>query len=431
MEAYSRECLIDIMNKEMVVALGCTDPVSISYAAAMARSYAAEGDIKKISIILSISVIKSAASVIIPGTNVCGVPMAATLGALYGDAEKKLEVLKGINNSHVPKAKELIDAGVCDVKEAQNSTPLYVEVMLENSCGDTARVIIEDDYSNIIFIEKNHNVVINRDKNSKCSTANKNDNFLDLEKIWDFINTADVEKELWHVKESIELNEKIALEGLEKPYGLKVGKTMMENMTNGLLDKSISNVAISWTAAGADARMAGSPMPVMSNSGSGNQGITATIPVVAVANVMEIDEDTKLRAVALSNLATIYIKQFFGRISVICGVTVAAAGASCGITYLLGGELKEVQSAIQNMMGNVTGMLCDGAKVGCALKVSTCVQAATQAALLAVNGIEIKDTDGIIGGCVKETLNNLRKLSKDSSSVLNNTIVDIMINKAN
>jgi L-cysteine desulfidase len=367
--------LVDLMNKEMVVALGCTDPVSISYAAAMARKHAPIGDITKIVVTLSISVIKSAASVIIPGTDVCGVPMAAALGALFGDADKKLEVLKGINYSHVPKAKELIDNNVCIVKEARNSIPLYVEVILETSNGNKAKVVIEDDYSNIVCIEQNDKVIYYIEK-EKCFTY-KNDNKLyDLDTIWEFINTADIDNELWHVKESIELNEKIAIEGLEKPYGLKVGKTMMENMESGLLDKSLTNIAISWTAAGADARMAGSPMPVMSNSGSGNQGITATMPVVAVANALEIDDEKKIRAVALSNLATIYIKQFFGRISVICGVTIAATGASCGITYLFGGGLKEINSAIQNMMGNVTGMLCDGAKVGCALKVSTCVQAA-------------------------------------------------------
>jgi L-cysteine desulfidase len=430
-EAFKKECMVDLMNKEMVVALGCTDPVSISYASAMARKYLPEDEITKITVTLSISVIKSAMSVIIPGTSVCGVPMAAVLGALYGDADKKLEVLKGINDSHVLRAKELIDNGVCVVKEAKHSTLLYVEVEIETCSGDKAKVVIEDDYLNVVYIELNDNVIFSCGKKDEFCEIKCNEQTYDIDLIWEFINIADVDSELWHVKESIELNERIALEGLEKPYGLKVGRTMMDNIENGILDKSLTNIAISWTAAGADARMAGAPMPVMSNSGSGNQGITATMPVVAVANALGADEEKKIRAVALSNLATIYIKQFFGRISVICGVTVAAAGASCGIAYLLGGELRQVKSAIQNMMGNVTGMLCDGAKVGCALKVSTCVQAAVQAALLAVNGIEIKDTDGIIGGCVKETLKNLGKLSEDSSSVLNKTIVDIMINKAN
>ncbi len=421
--------MIDIMNKEMVVALGCTDPISISYAAAVARHYARSGDIQHIKVRLSLSVIKNAASVIIPGTSVCGVPMAAILGALYGDPDGKLEVLKGINPSCVPKAQTLLDQGVCTVEEAKNGIQLYVEVTIVTTEVDEAKVALANDYTNVVLIEHNGELV----KNETCEPCTRcpdgSQSTLCLDSIWEFINTADVETDLSHVADSIKLNECIACEGLEHPYGLKVGKTLKENMDSGILEKNLMNIAVSWTAAGADARMAGCCMPVMSCSGSGNQGITATMPVVAIANALEAGEEKKLRAVALSNLVTIYIKEFFGRISVLCGASMAAAGASCGIVYLLGGGLTEMRSAIQNMIGNVTGVICDGAKVGCALKVSTCVQAAVQAALLAMKGIEIKDTDGIIGHSVEDTLRNLAKVSKDSSGVLNQTIVNIMISK--
>ena len=420
--------IVDIMNREMVVALGCTDPVSISYASAVARHYAKSGEIAKVHVRLSLSVIKNAASVIIPGTHSCGVPMAAILGALYGNPDGKLEVLKGIDQSCVPQAKALLDRGICTVEEAKNGIQLYVEVTILTTEGDEAKVALANDYTNIVLIEYNGETL----KNSDCQCANCAEGCkptLCLDSIWDFVQEADAAVDLSRVADSIKLNECIACEGMAHPYGLKVGKTLKENMDCGVLEKNLMNIAVSWAAAGADARMAGCCMPVMSNSGSGNQGITATMPVVAVANAMEVSEDKKLRAVALSNLVTIYIKEFFGRISVLCGASMAATGASCGIVYLLGGGLKEMRSSIQNMIGNVTGVICDGAKVGCALKISTCVQAAVQSALLAMQGIEIKDTDGIIGCHVEDTLRNLAKVSKDSSGVLNQTIVNIMINK--
>ncbi|MCK5811581.1 MAG: serine dehydratase subunit alpha family protein [Clostridiales bacterium] len=423
-----KQKIIDIMNKEMVVALGCTDPMAISYAAAAARKIAHTGDIKSINIQLSKSIIKSASSVIIPGTNESGVKMAAVLGALFGNSDKKLMVLEGVNKKSVKVAKEFLANKECTVSEVKNDILLYLEVFIETT-KDTARTILIDDYSNWVYAEKNGVVLFDqRVKRTSIDIENITP-VLTLEEIWEFINKADINKDFSIVKESILLNSNISKEGILHEYGLQVGKTLKDRMDDNKLYKDITNCAISRAAAGADARMAGSPMPVISNSGSGNQGITATMPVVAVAELLDIDEEKTIRGVALSNLVTIYAKEYFGRVSALCGANIAAMGASCGVTFLLGGKLKEIENAIQNMAGDVIGMFCDGAKAGCALKVSTSVSAAMQSAFLAVKGINIKETDGIIEHNVEDTLKNIGKMSSSCSYMINNMIVDIMMHK--
>lgn len=420
--------LLDIMEKEMVVALGCTDPVAISYAAAAARKLAPSGNIKSITVKLSKSIIKSAASVKIPGTSVNGVKMAAVLGALFGDSERKLEVLEGINDSNVEIAKKFLIENECSVSEIDNDILLYLEIILKTE-KDTARTILIDDYSNWVYAELNGEVIFDRSVKSSPAEVDKIEVDMSIEEIWEFINYGDILTDFEIPKKSILLNENICREGLNNKYGLQVGRTMRgENEASGS-KSAIMNYAVALTAAGADARMAGSPMAVMSNSGSGNQGITATVPVIAVAEKLGLDEEIKIRAVALSNLITIYAKEYFGRISALCGANIAAMGASCGVVYLLGGGIDEIKSAIQNMAGNVTGMFCDGAKAGCALKVSTSVQAAMQSAFLAIDGIMIEESDGIIERNVVDTLKNIGKMSSGCSYMINNMIVDIMIHK--
>lgn len=423
----NKEKIINIMAKEMVVALGCTDPVAISYAAAAARKLAPSGNVISINAKLSKSIIKSASSVKIPGTSVNGVRMAAVLGALFGDSDKKLEVLDGINDTHVVIAREFLENNECTVSEIDNDVLLYLEIVLKTE-NDTARTILIDDYSNWVYAELNDEVIFDRTV-KKPSEIDKIIAQLSIDEIWDFINKADIKYDFEIPKKSILLNETICREGLLHKYGLQVGRTMRGDSECFDGKNEIMNYAVSLTAAGADARMAGSALAVMSNSGSGNQGITATVPVIAVAEKLGLDEEIKIRAVALSNLITIYAKEYFGRISALCGANIAAMGASCGVVYLLGGGKTEIISAIQNMAGNVTGMFCDGAKAGCALKVSTSVQAAMQSAFLAIDGIMIEESDGIIEKNVEDTLKNIGKMSSGCSYMINNMIVDIMMHK--
>jgi len=423
-----RNKIVGIMEREMVVALGCTDPVAISYAAAAARKLAPNGTIQEINVKLSKSIMKSAASVKIPGTHTNGVKMAAVLGALFGNSDKKLEVLEGIDESSVQQAKEFLEEKVCVVSEVDNDILLYLEIELKTE-EDVSKTILIDDYSNWVYAELNGEVVFDKSVKKEKTDIDKIEPDLSLVEIWDFTNKADINKDFELVKKAILLNSAICSEGLDHDYGLKVGKTLKSRMTAKEKIDDIYSYAVALTAAGADARMAGSPMPVMSNSGSGNQGITATMPVVATADILGLDEEIKIRAVALSHLITIYAKEYFGRISALCGANIAGMGASCGVVYLLGGGLREIKSAIQNMAGNVTGMFCDGAKAGCALKVSTSVQAAIQAAYLAVDGIEIEESDGIIEHDVEDTLKNIGKMSSTCSYVINDMIVNIMLHK--
>ncbi len=420
--------IIKIMNEEMVVALGCTDPVAIAYAAAAARKFASRGEVTEIAVKLSKSIIKSAAAVKIPGTDVSGVRMAAVLGALYGNSDRKLEVLEGADDTKVAGAEKFLREKKCTFSEIDNDILLYVEVEVTTE-KDKARTILIDDYSNWVYTELNGEVIFDKSVKKTPEEVEQIKAALSLGEIWEFVNKADIKKDFEIVKKSILLNESIAHEGLKNKYGLQVGRTMNRKSVCKDQRADILNYVVALTAAGADARMAGSPMAVISNSGSGNQGITATVPVAATADLLGLDEEIKIRAVALSNLVTIHGKEYFGRISALCGANIAAMGASSGIVYLLGGGLNDIKSAIQNMAGNVTGMFCDGAKAGCALKVSTSTQAAVQAAYLAVDGIEIQKSDGIIEQDVEDTLKNIGKMSSGCSYMINNMIVDIMVNK--
>ena len=253
--------------------------------------------------------------------------------------------------------------------------------------------------------------------------------FLTVRSIWDYCTKelAPLHAPIAIIRSAVQVNSVISAEGLSKEYGLAIGRNLDLNCRKGLMTRDLTTNSMIAAAAGADARMAGAPVSVVANSGSGNQGITATMPVVAAARWLGIDEPTMLRAVTLSNLIAIRIKSKFGRLSNLCGATVAGTGAACGITYLLGGGYHEICCAIQNMVGNVTGMVCDGAKADCALKISTCVNAACQAAAMGTRGVRVQSTDGIVEENVERTLDNFAILSTHGTS--DSVILDLMLNK--
>jgi len=422
-----KKSIVEIMKKEMVIALGCTEPAAIAYCAAAARDRAFEGEIKKITVNVSLNIIKNAMAVCIPGTNFHGVNYAAALGAVVRKSEKKLELLNGLDENSIKEAEELVKKGLVEVNEANSEKKLFIEVLLETT-EKKARVIIEDQHTNITRVEVDGEVLFQKESLQEGPVDKEPEYKLTVDDVWDFAMNADLE-DMEIVKEAILLNQKIGLEGLKNSYGLCVGKTMQECAIKGFLPDNFMNYTMALTAAGSDARMAGSMLPVMSNSGSGNQGITATLPIVAVAERLNLSEEKMIRGAALSNLMTIYIKSKFGRLSAYCGVSVAGTGASCGITYLLGGTKEQMEFAIQNMVGNVPGMLCDGAKAGCALKVSTCISAATQSAVLAIQGISIQATDGIIETEATKSVDNFCKLANEGSAVADRIILDTLLEK--
>ena len=386
---------LDVLNKELKVALGCTEPIAIAYGAALAMKYVKGEEALDIRVNASGNVIKNAMAVSIPGTNSSGINLAAALGALLNsDAGQQLEVLSGLKKQDIEDAKSMVSDGLITVNVASSKKKLYIEVIVTTEISKS-RVVIEDSHTNVVLIEVDGEEIINKRSRADVEEANVNYTFMNLETIWEFVNKSDL-KDLDIIRKSIALNKEIALEGLENDHGLGVGKNIAMYIEKGLLGDDLANRAMALTAAGSDARMDGATKSVMSNSGSGNQGILATLPVVAIGEKLAITEEKLVRGVLLSHLVTIYIKSKFGVLSALCGATIAGTGASCGIAYLLDGGFNAVKFAVQNMLGNVTGMVCDGAKAGCALKVSTCTNAAVQAALLAIEGLSVHSTEGIV-----------------------------------
>ena len=426
--------IVGLINAEMCLATGCTEPAAVALAAAAASQWLRkEGEEpENIEVAASINIIKNAMAAGIPGSHYTGMKYAAAIGAMsvpdYG-----LEVFDYVSKEKIAYAEEMVKKDAVIVKVADVSELLYIDVEVRGK-KHRARAIISGQHENIVRIELDDETVFQKNEEGESSGS---DNLIDkakkelsLERVFEFAvhEFLPYSSQGDMIRKSVQVNEEIAQEGLKNQYGLGVGRLLARNQ-NSSNGANWSACAVISAAAGADARMAGAPLPVVTNSGSGNQGITATVPVVAVAKSLNKDEETMLRAVALSNLVAIYIKLKFGRLSALCGASVAGTGAACGITYLLGGGFQEICFAIQNMAGNITGMLCDGAKSDCSLKIVTAIQAATQAALMAVNGISVPFTDGIVEKKAQDTIENIATLSQKCSRTLDQTILEMMIHK--
>ncbi len=421
------ENICRLLEKELVVALGCTEPVAIALASATAKEYISE-PVTSISVRASGNVIKNALSVGIPGMNHTGIDFTAALGMIAGDPAKGLQVLEGVTLTEEEEAIRIVQSGMVSVATADGPEKLFIEVELKTS-SEEAIVVISGEHTNISYITQNGKVLVDKSRPGSSSSSNKADNpELTIEDLYAFITEVPVHR-LDLVKRSVELNSAICKEGLSNDYGLKVGKTLYEQTKKGVLSDDLATYSMALSAAGSDARMAGSTMPVMANSGSGNQGIAVTMPVVAAAEKLGVTQDKMLRAVTLSHLLSIHMKSKFGRLSALCGVTVAGASASAAITYLLDDNLDKMKAAIQNTLGNVSGMVCDGAKAGCAMKVATCSSAAVQSAVLASNGLCIPSTNGFIEEDVEKTIENFCRLGAETSSTTDSVLLDMMVNK--
>ena len=411
---------LKLLRSEMVVALGCTEPVAIAFAASLARSEIKEFSIDKIKVRASRNIIKNAMAVTIPGTNEYGAKMAAALGAVAGDSEKKLEVLANISESDISSAKQCCIDNV-SVTVEENSPELYVDVTVYGE-KHSGRAVLQNYHDCIVLLEKDG--IASIDKRDQLMAGRADYSTEDVDEILEFVSKVDI-ADLDVIRQSIELNGRLSQEGLRNNYGLAIGRTIMEDAAaSGLI-----TYAVALTSAGSDARMAGAALPAMSTSGSGNQGICAIMPIVAVAEKLGLSEDKLLRAGALSNLITIHAKKSFGRLSPLCGAVASGIGASAGIVHLMGGDLHQIKSAIQNMLGNVTGIICDGAKAGCAMKVSTIVFAAVQSALISMRKHEIKPIEGIIENDVEDTIKNISRISKEGMPLMDSVLLNIIINK--
>jgi L-cysteine desulfidase len=422
------EQFFKILNRELAVAMGCTEPIAIIIAAAHAKKYS-KGNIEVVNVKASRNIIKNAFSVKIPGTNDCGINLAAALGMYIGTPEINMELLDDLREEEVDAAKKMVEEGLVSVELADTPKKLYVEVTVQTD-ESASKAVVEDFHDNLVLVEVDGEKL---DIENRLKPLKKDDSMfkgLTLDEILRFIKEVETSK-LGLIKQCIELNSQISFEGLKNCYGIKVGKNIQTNLGGDIIGNDICNQAVALTASGSDARMAGCNLPVMTNSGSGNQGISATMPVVVFAAYVNVDEETLLRAVALSNLITIYIKSSLGRLSALCGATVASAGSCCGITYLMGGNEEQIKSALQNVLGNITGIICDGAKAGCALKVATCTTAAIQSVICVMEGQNIQSTDGIIEEDPEDTIRNFCKIGQEGMAEADKIILEIMMNKSN
>jgi len=421
--------ILELLKKEVVLALGCTEPTAVALAAAYARKVL-NAEPETIEICLSGNVLKNGMCVGIPGTKLVGLNIAATLGAMGGNPDAELEVLKDIKEEHIEKAKRFVEQGRTVIKEKQNSDKLYIEVICRKQ-DHYSRVIIQGTHTNIILIEADGKNIFDRNTQSGVVVKN-NERFngikLSVEEIFEFATKVPF-KEIEFILECAEINMRLAKEGLKKSYGLQVGKTIKESIDKGIMGDDVINRAMLLAASASDARMSGSCLPAMANSGSGNQGITVMVPVFVYAEFLKVDKEKLARALILSNLISIYIKTYLGRLAALCGAITAAMGASTAITYLLGGGLEQINSSIKNMAGNISGMFCDGAKPGCAMKVATCVNAAVQSATLAMNNRVVSGMEGIIADDVEKTIINLTKLGSEGLLEADKMILNIMICK--
>lgn len=427
----------DILQMEVTPALGCTEPAAIALGAAAAASLLKNKDFDHIELWADPNIYKNGMAVTIPGTNdMTGLDVAAGVGAFGGDPSLGLEVLDTVDQAAIDKTAQLLERKDIDIHLYEESG-LHIKAII-TSGSDQATAEIKDLHNNIISLSINGEEI--RDSNLLSKTVSKSGKSamalleewlmeLTLENIYDMIDDLD-EDDLAFLKKGVEFNVKLAEHGLKYGSGLGIGKAIDRLLKQKLLVKDMATSARILTSAAADARMSGVNLPAMSSAGSGNHGLTAILPIWAIKDFVDHDEETVLRAIGLSHVITAYVKAHTGRLSAVCGCSVAAgAGATAGITYLVGGDVSHMAGAIKNIMEDLAGVICDGAKAGCALKLNTAAGAAVQAALFSLQGINVQDTDGIIGQSPEQTVKNLGTLSHQGMVETDRTILQIMREK--
>lgn len=429
--SQERRDIIALMNREIVPAIGCTEPIAVALCVAKATETLGCRP-EHIEARLSANVLKNAMGVGIPGTGMTGLPIAMALGALVGKSEYELQVLKDANEASVKEGCRLIDEKRISVDLKENiEEKLYIEIEVKAG-EDKALAIISGGHSRFVRVERNGEVLFSADApvaNDGVASVEQKDPELSLKKVWDFAMTAPLD-ELEFILEAKRLNMNAAYESLKGEYGHAIGKLMRSESERNIMGDTLHCQIVGMTTAACDARMAGAMIPVMSNSGSGNQGLTSTVPVVVYGEQTGASHEQMVRALILSHLTVIYIKQSLGRLSALCGCVVASTGSSCGITYLMGGTYDQVAMAVKNMIGNLAGMICDGAKPSCALKCASGVSTAVVSALMAMTGRCVKSVEGIIDDDVDRSIRNLTDIGRDAMMQTDAMILKIMTSKS-
>lgn len=424
-----REDIVALIRREVVPAMGCTEPVAIALAVAKATELLGTRP-QKIKVGLSANMLKNAMGVGIPGTGMIGLPIAIALGAIIGKSEYGLEVLKDVNPDAVEEGKRFIADGRIEIFLDENAPSiLHIDVLVSAEASQ-ANAVISGNHTHFARLATSRETLLDElsgDSPSATAGNASTDPKLDMRTVWEFATESPLE-ELEFILQARDLNKKAAMLAMTEGYGHSLGYTIKEHGAKYFGDTPLEHMLI-YTSAACDARMAGAAIPVMSNSGSGNQGITATMPVVSFAEDCGASEEQLIRALTLSHLTSIYIKQSLGRLSALCGCVVASTGSSSGIVYLMGGGFEQVQAAIKNMVANLTGMVCDGAKPSCAMKISSGVSTAMITALLAMQGRCVTSNEGIVSDDVDRTIHNLTSIGRDAMRETDRLILNIMTNK--
>lgn len=423
---HERQQIINLVKREVVPAVGCTEPIAVSLCVAKATETL--GCVpQKIDVLLSANILKNAMGVGIPGTNMIGLPIAVALGALAGKSEYNLEVLKDITPSDVERGKKMIEDKVININLKKDiNEKLYIEVNCQAG-DDTACAIIAGSHTTFILIAKNNDVLYQKQVSSNSHLAT-DEPVLNMRKVYEFATETPID-EISFILEAGRMNKSAAEQSLKGSYGHCLGKTLLGSQERRIMGNNVFSDILSYTSAACDARMAGAMIPVMSNSGSGNQGISATLPVMIYAEENGKTEEQLARALMLSSLTVIYMKQSLGRLSALCGCVVAATGSSCGITYLMGGSYQQICFAVKNMIANLTGMICDGAKPSCSMKVTSGASTALLSAMMAMEQRCVTDLEGIIDNDVDQCIRNLTKIGSEGMSQTDKLVLDIMTSK--
>ncbi len=422
-----RKSIINLLNREVIPAMGCTEPVAVSLCVARATELLGRQP-QHIEVRLSPNVLKNAMGVGIPGTDMIGLPIAVALGAIVGRSEYNLEVLKDTTPDAVERGRKMIDDGCIKVALKEGACDmLYIEteVSAENN---KATAVISGSHTKFVYLEHDGNILLDERNISSSASDDSDDIVLNMCKVWDFATTSPVE-ELSFILKARDLNKAAAEASLKGDWGHALGRTLQSERVKPVMGETSFSRIVSYTSAACDARMGGAKIPVMSNSGSGNQGIASTLPVVVYAENIAADEERLIRALTLSHLTVIYIKQSLGRLSALCGCVVASTGSSCGITYLMGGGYEEVTMAVKNMVANLTGVICDGAKPSCALKLASGVSTAVYSAIMAMEHRCVTSLEGIVDDDVDKSIRNLTAIGSRGMLETDRMILSIMTGK--
>ena len=421
--------VLKILSEEIVPAQGCTEPIAIAFTAAKVKEVFQHTQINKVIIYVSGNILKNVKSVVVPNSGgMIGIEVSAVMGLLFGDASKDLMVISDITAEQMEVVKEFLKTTIVEVKHIPDVEKLYVMVVVKND-KHCSSVQIKHLHTNITQIKRDNEVLLEQACNDQCfNTTYEDREQLSVELIYNMAKVIDIEKIKPLMQKVIEFNSKIANEGLSGNYGVNIGKIIEEHIDNGFYGDDVRNRAASFASAGSDARMSGCALPVMTTSGSGNQGMAASLGLIKYASIMKIDDTKLIRALFFSHLATVHIKTNIGRLSAYCGVICSAAAFSGALCFINDDNLNMVSHAIANTLGDVSGIICDGAKSSCAMKIATTIYAAFDAYILATHGKYLQGGEGIIATDIEQTLKHIGQLSQDGMKVTDQVIIDIMSN---